>query len=70
MQGSLGAGTSPGRVYPGQKMPGRLGMFQRTITGLEIIAIDKQENLLVLKGSIPGKAGNLVSVNMKKEVEI
>ena len=66
MQGSLGAGTSPGRVYPGQKMPGRLGMFQRTISGLEIIAIDQKENLLVIKGSIPGKAGNLVSVNMKK----
>jgi large subunit ribosomal protein L3 len=66
MQGSLGAGTSPGRVYPGQKMPRRFGMFQRTITGLEIIGIDKEENLLVIKGSIPGKAGNLVSINVKK----
>lgn len=66
MQGSLGAGTSPGRVYPGQKMPRRFGMWQRTIKGLEIIAIDKEENLLVIKGSIPGKAGNLISMNVKK----
>ena len=66
MQGSLGAGSSPGRVYPGQKMPRRFGMWQRTIKGLEIIAIDKEENLLVIKGSIPGKAGNLVSMNVKK----
>lgn len=66
LQGSLGAGTSPGRVFPGKRMPGRLGMDQRTIKGLEIIDIDTKENLLVIKGSIPGKAGNLVSVNLKK----
>jgi ribosomal protein L3 len=41
-------------------------MDQRTIKGLEIIDIDKKENLLVIKGSIPGKAGNLVSVTFKK----
>ena len=66
MQGSIGAGTTPGRVLPGKKMPRRFGMSQRTIKGLEIIAIDKKENLLVIKGSIPGKPGNLVSVNIKK----
>jgi large subunit ribosomal protein L3 len=47
-------------------MPGRLGMEKRTISGLEIIDIDLKENLLVIKGSIPGKAGNLVSINLKK----
>ena len=67
MQGSIGAGTTPGRVIPGKKMPRRFGNFQRTITGLEIIAIDQKENLLVIKGSVPGKSGNLVSVKMKKE---
>lgn len=65
LQGSLGAGTSPGRVFPGKKMPGRLGMDQRTIKNLEIIDIDKKENLLVIKGSIPGKAGNLISIHFK-----
>ena len=64
LQGSLGAGTTPGRVFPGKRMPGRVGNEKRTILGLEIIDIDSKENLLVVKGSIPGKAGNLVSVNM------
>ena len=42
LQGSLGAGTTPGRVFPGKRMPGRLGMEQRTIKKLEIIDIDKK----------------------------
>ena len=46
-------------------MPGRLGMEKRTVTGLEIIDIDKKENLLVIKGCIPGKSGNLVSISTK-----
>jgi large subunit ribosomal protein L3 len=62
MQGSLGAGTTPARVLPGKKMPGRSGTEKRTIKGLEIIDIDKTQNLLVIKGSIPGKSGNLVSI--------
>ena len=70
LQGSMGSGTTPGRVWPGKKMPGRLGRENRTILGLEIIDIDKNENLLVIKGSIPGKAGNLVSINLKKKDSI
>jgi large subunit ribosomal protein L3 len=62
MQGSIGSGTTPGRVFPGKKMPGRLGVEKRTIQGLEVIDIDIQENLIVIKGCIPGKAGNLVSI--------
>jgi large subunit ribosomal protein L3 len=62
LQGSLGAGTTPARVLPGKKMPGRTGYEQRTLKGLEIIDIDKSQNLIVVKGSIPGKAGNLVSI--------
>jgi large subunit ribosomal protein L3 len=46
-------------------MPGRLGMEQKTIKGLEIIDIDKSQNLLIIKGSIPGKSGNLVSIKTK-----
>lgn len=70
LQGSMGSGTTPGRVWPGKKMPGRLGMEQKTISGLEIIDIDAKENLLVIKGSIPGKSGNLVSINLKKKTVI
>jgi large subunit ribosomal protein L3 len=46
LQGSIGAGTTPGRVLPGKKMPGRLGMEQRTISGLQIISIDNEENAI------------------------
>lgn len=65
LQGSLGAGSTPGRVFPGKKMPGRMGTEQRTVKNLEIIDIDTTENLLVVKGCIPGKSGNLVSVKLK-----
>jgi len=66
LQGSIGSGTTPGRVFPGKKMSGHLGMEKRTVQGLEIIDIDTKENLLVIKGCIPGKSGNLVSINNKK----
>jgi large subunit ribosomal protein L3 len=65
LQGSLGAGTSPGRVFPGKRMPGRVGMEKCTLTGLEIIDINKEENLIIIKGSIPGKSGNLISINIR-----
>ena len=63
LQGSIGSGTTPGRVFPGKKMPGRLGVEKKTISGLEIIDVDIKENLIVIKGSIPGKSGNLISIN-------
>ena len=65
LQGSIGSGTTPGRVFPGKKMPGRLGMDKRTVQNLEIIDIDKKENLIVIKGCIPGKSGNLLTVTVK-----
>jgi large subunit ribosomal protein L3 len=64
-QGSLGSGTTPGRVFPGKRMSGHSGMEKRTILGLEIIDIDTKENLIVVKGAIPGKSGNLVSITVK-----
>lgn len=65
LQGSIGSGTTPGRVFPGKKMPGRLGMDKRTVQNLEIIDIDTKENLIVIKGCIPGKSGNLLTVTVK-----
>ena len=65
-QGSLGSGTTPGRVFPGKRMSSQSGMEKRPILGLEIIDIDKNENLIVVKGAIPGKSGNLVSITGKK----
>jgi large subunit ribosomal protein L3 len=46
-------------------MSGRLGGTKQTISGLEIIDIDTKENIIVIKGSIPGKSGNLVSINVR-----
>jgi len=66
LQGSMGSGTTPGRVYPGKKMPGRFGMDKRTVKGLEIVDIDTTQNIIVIKGSIPGKSGNLVSLKIGK----
>lgn len=62
LQGSLGAGTSPGRVFPGKKMAGRSGNINVTFTGLKIMDIDHENNLLAIKGSTPGKFGNLINI--------
>ncbi len=60
--GSIGMGTTPGRVFPGKKMSGQLGNKITTINKLKIIKINLEENLLVVKGSVPGKPGNLLSI--------
>ena len=60
--GSIGMGTTPGRVLPGKKMAGQLGNKIITIRKLKIIQIDCEENILVVKGSVPGKPGNLLSI--------
>jgi large subunit ribosomal protein L3 len=63
LQGSLGAGTDPGRVFPGKRMAGRMGGGLVTMKNLVVMDVDIPNNLLIVKGSIPGKAGNLVAVN-------
>ena len=60
--GSIGMGTTPGRVLPGKKMAGQLGNKIITIKKLKIIQINSDENILVIKGSVPGKPGNLLSI--------
>lgn len=60
--GSTGAGTTPGRVYPGKKMAGRYGGTKITVRKLEIVRVDGERNLLLIKGAVPGKPGNLLSI--------
>ncbi len=60
--GSTGAGTTPGRIYPGKRMAGRYGGKKITTRGLRIIKIDSEHNLLVIKGSVPGKPGSLLNI--------
>lgn len=61
--GSIGMGTTPGRVLPGKKMAGQLGNKKVTIKKLQIVQINLDENLLIVKGSVPGKSGNLLSIS-------
>lgn len=63
--GSIGAGTTPGRVFPGKKMAGRMGNKRTTIKNLQILDIYSNDNVIIVKGSIPGKAGNLIQINQK-----
>ena len=60
--GSTGAGTTPGRVYPGKRMAGRYGGSLTTVKGLVVLKVDAERNLLVVKGSVPGKPGALLSI--------
>jgi large subunit ribosomal protein L3 len=60
--GSIGMGTTPGRVYPGKKMAGRLGNKQTTIKNLQVVLINPENNLIVVKGAVPGKIGNIISI--------
>lgn len=60
--GSIGMGTTPGRVLPGKKMSGQLGNKFRTVKNLKVIQLNLEENILVIKGSVPGKPGNLLSI--------
>ena len=70
LPGSTGAGTTPGRVYPGKRMAGRMGGKKVTTRGLEILKIDNDHNLLVVKGSVPGKPGSLLNIRPAKRVGV
>lgn len=61
--GSIGMGTSPGRVLPGKKMAGQLGNKTANIKKLKVIQVNSDENIIVVKGSVPGKPGNLLSID-------
>nr|YP_009313948.1 Ribosomal protein L3 [Hommersandiophycus borowitzkae]SCW22202.1 Ribosomal protein L3 [Hommersandiophycus borowitzkae] len=63
--GSIGAGTTPGRVFPGKKMAGRLGNHTTTVKNLLVIDINTENNLMLVKGSVPGKPGTVLSINSK-----
>ena len=59
--GSIGMAQDPGRVFPGKRMPGHLGDVKVTTQNLEIVRVDVERNLLLIKGSVPGsKGGNVV----------
>tara|TARA_Y100001968_G_C19271891_1_gene674662 strand:- start:250 stop:909 length:660 start_codon:yes stop_codon:yes gene_type:complete len=68
LPGSTGAGTTPGRVYPGKRMAGRYGGKKITTKGLTILKVDGDRNLLVVKGSVPGKPGSILNIRPAQRI--
>jgi large subunit ribosomal protein L3 len=69
--GSIGQNQTPGRVFKGKKMAGQLGNTRCTIQSLELVRVDKERNLLLIKGAIPGAPGARVEIKpaIKKKEE-
>lgn len=60
--GSIGAGTTPSRVYKGRKMAGRMGAKTVTVKKLTVVGIDAERNILLIKGGVPGHEGGMLVV--------
>ncbi len=60
--GSIGQCQTPGRVFKGKKMAGHMGSVRKTVQNLKIVSIDKENNLLLIKGAVPGAKGSDVVI--------
>ena len=60
--GSVGASSYPSRTYPGQRMAGKMGKDKVTVLNLEVAQVIAEQNLLLVKGAIPGKKGTLLKI--------
>jgi large subunit ribosomal protein L3 len=60
--GSIGAGTTPHHVFKGQKMAGRMGHERVSVLNLEVVRVDPERNLILVKGAVPGPVGGLVII--------
>ena len=60
--GSIGAGSDPSRVFKGMRMAGRMGGKQVTVQNLEVLRVDEEQNLLVVKGAVPGAKNSYVII--------
>ena len=67
--GSIGMAQDPGRVFPGKRMTGHLGDVQRTVQNLEIVRVDAERQLLLVKGAVPGSKGGEVIVRPAVKAE-
>lgn len=66
--GSIGASSDPSRVWPGHHLPGRMGGERRTVLNLRVVRVFPEQNLLVVRGAVPGPIGSLVVV--RKSVKL
>lgn len=64
--GSIGQRTTPGRVYKGKKMAGRMGGIIKTVKNLVVVAIDEENGLIAVRGAVPGNKGSLVFIKSVK----
>src|SRR5580658_7680130 len=65
--GSIGASSFPSRVFPGMKMGGQMGTARVTVRNLEVVQVDAEENVLLIKGAVPGPAGSYVMVRRARK---
>jgi len=61
--GSMGAASNPSRVFKGKKLPGHMGNVNVTIQNLEVVKVDVERNLLIVKGAVPGPKKGLITIN-------
>ncbi len=67
--GSIGMSATPARVFKGKKLPGQMGNSRKTITNLKVVRIDKDRNLLIVKGAVPGCRNALITVSKTRKSE-
>jgi large subunit ribosomal protein L3 len=66
--GSIGQRQTPGRVFPGKRMAGHMGVQRRTIENLQVVRVDAERNLLLIRGAVPGAPGGRVIVRPSVKV--
>ena len=67
LPGSIGAGTTPGRVFKGLQMAGKMGNEQVTVRNLKVIRVISEKNVVLIKGAVPGVEGGLLTIQPKRE---
>ena len=60
--GSMGATSTPGRVFKGKKLPGHMGVDKVTVQNLEVVKVDLDKNAILIKGSVPGNKGSILKI--------
>jgi large subunit ribosomal protein L3 len=68
--GSIGACTTPGRVFKGKRMPGRMGGDRVTAQGLKVVLVDPERNLLAVRGAVPGAKNGLLMIRQARKTRL
>ena len=68
--GSIGACTTPGRVFKGKRMPGRMGGERVTVQALKVMVVDPERNLLVVRGAVPGAKNGLLMIRQARKTRV